>query len=230
VAVLAWPLRGPALVDAELAGAVGTAWLVAFAAGLLAFVPSMAALVLRFRRATGVQRQQMKWFTYAVVVTFPFTFTGNLAGLFGPVSELVQYACLVAGIAVGVFRYRLYDIDRIINRTIVYGLLTALLAGAYAVGVLVIGHAVGTSGETPGLVVAATTLAVAAVFQPLRRAIQRTVDRRFNRRHYDAARTVDAFAGRLRQQVDLDALGTELLGVVDTTMEPASASLWLRRR
>ncbi len=230
VAVLAWPQRGTGLGNTGLTGALGDAWAIAFGLGLLAFVPSAAALVLRFRRSTGVQRQQMKWFTYAVVVTIPLNFAGQLPGLLGPVLELLQFVALVIGIAVGVFRYRLYDIDRIINRTIVYGLLTALLAGAYAIGVLVLGQAVGSGEETPGLIVAATTLAVAAVFQPLRRAIQRAVDRRFNRRHYDAARTVDAFAGRLRQQVDLDALGTELLGVVDTTMAPATASLWLRER
>jgi hypothetical protein len=233
IAVLAWPLRGPAL-EASVTGVypqpVGAAWYASFGLALLTGIPCVAACLVRLRRARGQARQQIKWFVYLAVATLPLSFFGFMPGLLGPLLEILQYVALVAGIAIGIFRHKLWDIDRVIRRTLVYGLLTAVLATVYALGVLVVGHAVGTSGETPGLVVAATTLAVAAVFQPLRRAIQRSVDRRFNRRHYDAARTVDAFAGRLRQQVDLDALGGELLGVIDTTMEPASASLWLRRR
>jgi hypothetical protein len=135
---------------------------------------------------------------------------------------------LLTGLGIGSFRYRLWDIDRLLNRTLVYGLLTATRGGAYAVGVLVIGQRLSPGDNPSGLAVAASTLAVAALFQPLRHAIQRTVDRRFNRGHYDAAQTIDAFAARLRQQVDLHALTTELLAVVDRTMEPAGVSLWLR--
>ena len=125
-----------------------------------------------------------------------------------------------------VLRYRLYDLDRVISRTLTYGLLTVLLGLGYAGAVLGLGRLL---PEGSSLVVAAATLAVAALFQPLRRRVQQLVDRRFNRRRYDAARTVDRFATRLRDQVDLDALHGELLAVVDQTMQPTRASLWLRR-
>jgi hypothetical protein len=144
----------------------------------------------------------------------------------GPILELIQPPLMFAGLGIGMFRYRLYDIDRLLNRTLVYGLLTVSLATAYAAGVLVLGGMV-SGGRTSSLVVAAVTLAVAAVFQPLRRAIQRAVDRRFNRRAYDAAATIETFAARLRQQVDAGALTAELLAVVDHTVQPTTASLWL---
>ena len=123
-----------------------------------------------------------------------------------------------------ILRYRLYDIDRIISRTLAYGLLTVLLGGAYAGAVLGLGQLLGRDSS---LVVAAATLAVAALFQPARGRIQAVVDRRFKRRKYDAANTVEAFSVRLRDEVDLDALSTELLAVVDQTMQPTTASLWL---
>ena len=122
-------------------------------------------------------------------------------------------------------RYRLYELDRIISRTLAYGLLTLLLAGAYALVALVLGRLLGRDSS---LVVAAATLAVAAVFQPARRRIQQAVDRRFNRCHYDAAHTVAAFSTRLRQHVDLDSLAAELLAVAEKTMQPTQSSLWLR--
>jgi hypothetical protein len=124
-----------------------------------------------------------------------------------------------------VLRYRLYDLDRIISRTLAYGLVTLLLGGGYAAVVLLLGRLLGRSSS---LAVAGATLAVAALFQPVRRRVQAVVDRRFNRRRYDAARTVKAFAARLREQVDLDALSAGLLDVVDQTVAPTKASLWLR--
>jgi hypothetical protein len=137
-------------------------------------------------------------------------------------------ACLaVLPVATGaaIARYRLYDLDRIISRALAYGLLTVLLGGGYAGLVLGLGQLLGRQSS---LVVAGATLAVAAVFQPVRRRVQRAVDRRFNRRRYDAAQTIAAFSARLRQEVDLDTLTAELLAVVEQTMQPTQVSLWLR--
>jgi hypothetical protein len=134
---------------------------------------------------------------------------------------------LSVGIGAAILRYRLYDLDRIISRTVAYTLLTLLLGGGYAAVVLGLGRLLPQSSN---LAVAAATLAVAAVFQPARRRIQVAVDRRFNRRGYDAARTIAAFSDRLRQQVDLDELTAELRVVVEQTMQPSQASLWLRPR
>jgi hypothetical protein len=134
---------------------------------------------------------------------------------------------VAAGVAI--LRYRLYDIDRLINRTLVYGLLTALLGAVYAAAVLVLGQLFGgVGGDPPSWAVAGATLAVAALFQPARGRTQAVVDRRFNRSKHDAAKTIQAFSTRLRAQVDLDTLSAELLAVVDQTMEPTRVSLWLR--
>jgi hypothetical protein len=142
----------------------------------------------------------------------------------------VLVLALPAAVGVAVLRYRLYDIDRLINRTLVYGLLTFLLAGVYASVVLVLGQVFGGVGrDPPSWAVASATLAAAALFQPARRRIQAVVDRRFNRRKYDAAKTVEAFSARLRDEIDLDALAAELLAVADQTMQPTTASLWLRQ-
>jgi hypothetical protein len=144
--------------------------------------------------------------------------------IFGAV---IVFLPVAAGIAI--LRYRPYDIDRLINRTLVYGLLTALLGGVYAGAVLVLGQVFGRVGrDPPSWGVAGATLAVAALFQPARHRIQQVVDRRFNRRNYNAVKTMEAFSLRLRDEVDLDALSAELLGVVDQTMQPTTASLWLR--
>ena len=133
---------------------------------------------------------------------------------------------IARGLGAAVLRYRLYDLDRIISRTLAYGLLTLLLGGGYAVVVLGLGQLL---GQDSSLVVAAATLAVAGLFQPARRRVQQAVDRRFNRRRHNAAQVIEGFAARLRNQVDLDALHAELLDVVDQTMQPTKASLWLRQ-
>jgi hypothetical protein len=199
---------------------------------LVATILAAASMVVRFRRAHGEERQQLKWFTYAavlsVLVWLLFIVTGvadRLPAVFGIPVVLIWLVAVPAAIGVAMLRYRLYDIDRLINRTLVYGLLSALLGGAYAGLVLVFGQVLGRSSS---LAVAIATLMTAAAFQPARRRIQQAVDRRFNRRRYDAARTIQAFSVRLRQEVDLDELSAELLAVVDRTMEPATVSLWLR--
>ena len=137
----------------------------------------------------------------------------------------VCMAFLPLAIGAAILRYRLYDLDRILSRTLTWGLLTVLLGGGYALVVLGLGQLLGR--DSP-LVVAAATLAVAAVFQPARRRVQAVVDRRFNRRRHDATRIVEGFGARLRDQVDLDTLTADLLAVVDQTMQPTQASLWLR--
>jgi hypothetical protein len=211
-----------------------TGSLVVFAGVVVALA---ASLLRRLQRAQGLKRSQLKWFTYAVALV-GVSLAVHLAALTLSL-PLVKSATLVAllvailgvpvAIGIAVLRYRLYDIDRLINRTLVYGLLTALLAGVYAGAVLTLGQVFGgVGGEPPSWVVAGATLAVAALFQPARRRIQAVVDRRFSRRKYDAAKTVEAFSGRLRGEIDLDSLSSELLAVVDQTMQPTRASLWLR--
>jgi hypothetical protein len=208
--------------------------------GALLLIPSIggavAAVVVRFRRARGVERQQLKWCSYAAaLLPLPFV-VGDLPALgidvprvLFDVLYILVLSLLPLSVGIAIRRYRLYDIDRIINRTLVYGLLTALLAAVYAGLVLVLGQLFGGLGaEPPTWAVAGATLAVAALFQPARRRIQAAVDRRFNRRKYNTANTIQAYSARLRDQLDLDTLSTELLAVVDQTMEPTQVSLWLR--
>jgi hypothetical protein len=230
LAVGYWPLRGPALLteEGELPDLVGAMFGIAFLAGLVLGAISVVGLVLRFRRAPAMQRQQIKWFAYGAVLSVPLSLFPE-ARPWGPYLEFLGTALLLAGLGIGIFRFRLWDIDRLINRTLVYGLLTALLGAVYAGLVLALGHLSGAIGEqTPSWAVAAATLAVAAMFQPARRRVQQVVDLRFNRRKYNAARTIELFSVRLRDQVDLDTLSAELLAAVDQTMRPTAASLWLR--
>jgi hypothetical protein len=197
---------------------------------------SLASLVIRFWRARGVQRQQLKWFTYFALLAIGSWGTLHTTGLDGRLSgpvwvlfTMVSFWTIPVAIGIAILRYRLYEIDRLINRTLVYGLLTAILGAVYASVVLVLGQVFGGVGrDPPSWAVAAATLAVAALFQPARRRIQAVVDRRFNRRKYNTAKTIQAFSTRLRDQVDLDTLSSELLAVVDQTMEPTRVSLWLR--
>jgi hypothetical protein len=196
---------------------------------ITAFVAAAWSLVGRFRRARGVERQQLRWVALATVI-IALLAVGNLAALalgaygLAPLVGGLNPPIMVAGIGAAILRYRLYDLDRIISRTLAYGLLTLLLGGGYALVVLGLGQLL---GQDSSLVVAGATLAAAGLFQPARRRIQAAVDRRFNRRRHDAARTIAAFNDRLRDQVDLDTLKADLLAVVDQTMQPTQASLWL---
>jgi hypothetical protein len=219
------PVEVPLIVVNLLAGAV-----------VLLTVPVAAvSLAGRFRRARGLERQQLRWLALAAGLASVGAIL-VLAGTSLPTSAALTLALITWGaglclillpLAIGaaILRYRLYDLDRIISRTVAYGLLTLLLAGGYAGIVLGLGRLVGRDSS---LVVAAATLAVAAAFQPLRRRIQALVDRRFNRRHYDTSQTIAAFSGRLREQVDLNTLSAELLAVAEQTMQPTMLSLWLR--
>jgi hypothetical protein len=208
-------------------GVVGAVLLGMFTVASLA---GCASLVLRFRRARGEERQQLKWFAYAAALLVASNLVGSLLLPGGSdLGAAFTIALLPIAAGIAILRYRLYDIDRLINRTLVYGLLTGLLAGVYAGVVLVLGQVFGGVGrDPPSWVVAGATLAVAALFQPARRRIQALVDRRFNRRKYNAAKTVEAFSLRLREEVDLGALSAELLAVANQTMQPTTAFLWLR--
>jgi hypothetical protein len=211
--------------------AAGTATL------LLAAAASIASLAVRFRRAAGEERQQIKWIAYAaplviggVALSFAIESTSTSDAAIDAANAAVSasLALVPVAIAVAVLRHRLFDIDIVISRTLVYGGLTATLVGVYLGCVLLLGLALSPLAARSDLAIAGSTLAVAALFRPARRRIQALVDRRFNRRRYDAARTLDRFGKRLRDEVDLDALGTDLRGVVRETVQPAHVSLWLR--
>ena len=216
-------------------------WKVVAQGALVIAIATLGAValapLLRFRRAGPVQRQQLKWFAFVVgicviSVLVALAVVGVLpivATVLWGVATVGVVAGLPVAVALAILRYRLYDIDRLINRTLVYGTLTAVLGLGYTGAVLALGQLFGGVGErTPSWAVAGATLTVAALFQPARRRIQAVVDRRFNRRKYDAAETIDTFGARLRDQVDLDTVSTELLAVVDQTMEPTRVVLWLR--
>jgi hypothetical protein len=214
-------LTGPAGAVADVLAGAGTLLWVA------TMVASLACVVVRFRASAGVERQQLRWVAAGAVAAV----AGLLAGVATPQRTVVSsilYAmvlCVPLAVAVAVLRYRLWDLDRLVSRTVTYAVVTALLVVPYLLIVSAAGRLVQGAGS---LAVAAATLAAAAAFAPLRRRVQGLVDRRFNRRRYNAARTVEGFAARLRDQVDLDALSAELLAVVDHTMQPRGASLWLR--
>jgi hypothetical protein len=199
-------------------GAQLIAYQIAYPVILLAVVAGALSLVVRFRRAAVTERLQLRWVALAaglvalVLVVFLASLAAGIPSLPDPgVVGTVCLAILTLGISAATLGYRLYDLDRIVSRTLAYGLLTVLLGGGYAAVTL-------------------ATLALAVAFRPARRRVQDLVDRHFNRRRFDAAQTIEAFAARIRQQPDLDRLADELLAMVDQTMEPASAVLWLAPR
>jgi len=196
--------------------------------------------VFRYRYAAGTERQQIKWFAYAAAVqALVFVVSLVVDDLLGVAASLpdmvwvafnnVPFVIVYVAIGVAVLKYRLYDIDLLINRTLVYGSLTATLVAVYFAGIVVSQRLfVVLTGERSTLAIVASTLLIAALFNPLRRRIQWFIDRRFYRSKYDAAKTLEAFNSRLRDETDLDALSRDVVEVARGTMQPAHVSLWLR--
>ncbi|CAN5152829.1 hypothetical protein BH18CHL2_BH18CHL2_02750 [soil metagenome] len=209
-------------------GPLATIWLLLAGGGMLR----------RAARAQGVERRQLKWFLSAaalalfrgisLAITSVTGAWGSLVARLALMAWMFSFALLPVAIGIAILRYRLYDIDLLINRTLVYGALSALLAATYFGAVVLLGALLRPFAAESELAVAGSTLAVVVLFAPLRSRIQRLVDERFYRSKYDAARTLDAFSARLRDQVDLDALEREVLGVVGQTVQPTHAALWLR--
>jgi hypothetical protein len=197
-------------------------------------VLSALSLVSRYRRAGGVERQQLKWFAFAAVLLGASFVVGgflgrDLPGVWDALFETVTFVSLYIAVGIAILRHRLYDIDLIINRTLVYGSLTVFLALVYVGGVVGLQSAFrALTGQESTLAIVASTLAIAALFSPLRRRVQGFVDRRFYRRKYDARKTLEAFNARLRDETDLNTLSEDLMRVASSTMQPEHVSLWLR--
>ncbi len=225
-------LAKPADTKIDTGGVVEVFVRVGFFFVLVSWLFAVAAMITRMDQARGAERQQLKWFVYTVALLV----VGFLAALLGFGQHSVawnigiaafNFLPIAAGIAI--LRYRLYDIDVVINRTLVYGVLTAALALVYVGSIVLLqGLFRALTGETSQLAVVASTLAIAALFVPLRQRVQAFIDRRFYRRKYDAAKTLQAFNTRLRDDVDLDNVADELVEVVRETMQPAHVTLWLR--
>jgi uncharacterized membrane protein YhdT len=230
------PIRNPLGIE----GFTNVYKAVLFTMAPLLTVAAALAVFMRLRRATGVERQQIKWFTYAAAASVTATIlayiipgvidTPTWFERLGYALNIVTIPAIPVAIGIAILRYRLYDIDLIINRTLVYGSLTATLAVVYFGGVAttqaIFGALTGQE-QQPQLAVVISTLAIAALFIPLRRRIQSFIDRRFYRSKYDARKTLEAFSAKLRDETDLDALSDDLAGVVRETMQPAHVSLWL---
>ena len=244
MAVAAWPIRGPDLVTGFLweSEALGDPAVALQRAGvgviILCILASVVSVGFRYWNAGGEERQQLKWLVYAGALAFVVTVTASpsalfeLSGFAGVILSILAPLALPSipvAVGIAILRHRLYDIDIVINRTLVYGSLTATLAAVYVVCVVVLQYLfrVLIGGELQ-LAVVASTLLIAALFGPLRRRVQASIDRRFYRRKYDAAKTLEQFGGRLRDEVDLDTLRDDLVGVVEETLQPAHVSLWLR--
>ena len=230
-------LKNPmAVLDYDVSNALQT---VLFFGLFIVSILCCVSLIVRARRATGVERQQIKWLGFAAMLCVLFVVALIVAVFFtnGGIDGVFFYMPLVviaAATGASILRYRLFDIDVIIRRTLVYTLLTAILAGVYFIGVIGVQRILGaltgqqTRQTQPTLLIVVTTLLVAGLFQPLRHRLQRFIDRRFYRARYDARKTLDVFAASLRSDVELSHLTNRLLETVDQTMHPAHASLWLR--
>jgi hypothetical protein len=241
VSVALWPetARGFDVINHPLGTEVATDVInpvesIVYVLGLIA----AASLLVRLRGSKGIERQQVKWFTYAVAVlatsaTLAYVVSESMGVVWldriSSVLVIVSVVGLPVAVGIAILRYHLYNIDLLINRTLVYGPLTVVLAGLYVGSILVLQLLFrALTGEESQLVVVASTLAIAALFNPLRRRIQGLIDRSFYRRKYDAVKTLEAFSAKLRDETDLDALSDDLVGVVRGTMQPVHVSLWLR--
>jgi hypothetical protein len=225
-------IANPYGVDGPVVGMVGVTGSIVAAGALVA---SAVSLIVRMRHARSEQRQQIKWLAYGGTVVVGTICVGGLINLWNvPVSIVVSNVALLGlpvftGIAI--VKHHLYDIDLLINRTLVYGSLTTMLVAVYVGGIVLSQRVfVGLTGheELPQLAIVASTLLIAALFAPLRRRIQATIDRRFYRRKYDAAKMLSVFSARLREETDLSTLSDDLVGVVKETMQPEHVTLWLR--
>jgi hypothetical protein len=229
----AYLAAGKSLGTSLIPEPLGLASLVSALLWAATLVAAVASIVVRFRRSNGVERQQLKWFASAGAVVVFFQLIG-LVVYVAPIPPVISmltslsYALLPLSAAVAILRYRLYDIDVVIERTLVYGVVTATLGATYVATVVVLQGLLRPLTEGSEIAVALSTLLVVALFQPIRRRAQDAVDRRFYRARYDGARTVDAFIARLRDDVELDSVRADLLDVVNATIHPAHASVWLR--
>ena len=236
LAIVPWDLLDPGVPAQNPVGIEGLRYLgIAPPAPIFLFgIPTMllcvASLVLRFKRSRAEERQQLKWFVYAGVVVVGALFVPLLVpGAASSLLQLLVMPSLPVAAGIAILRHRLYDIDVLINRTLVYGALTATLALVYFGSVAALQYAFrALTGGDSQLVIVASTLAIAALFGPLRRRIQTVIDRRFYRRKYDAARTLEDFSRKLRDETDLERLAGGLLASVQETVQPEHASLWLR--
>jgi hypothetical protein len=223
-------VANPLAIDGPLATLLGYAY--SSPLTFVVYLIPVAAVLARFRTTAGNERQQLKWFAYASSISIVFLVAGSvlfpyLAGL-GPLIAILAIDLIPISVAIAILRYRLYDIDLLIKRTIVYGATSAAIAATFWLGILALQRLLSPVTSGSEVAIAASTLVSLALFQPVRRRVQDAVDRRFDRSRYNAARTVDVFADRLRDEVNLDELRADLLGAVELTMAPAHASLWLR--
>jgi hypothetical protein len=243
--IVLWPERGPALLQLEGFGGEVEEWRSAISEWVLqlggpmllvAGLGAVISLFVRFRRARGDERQQIKWFASAAALTLAWILVAEVIvaeqqpGGIVALSGLLVIASIPVATGIAILRYRLYDIDLIINRTLVYGSLTVMLALLYFGGVSAIQALFGAltgQEKQPQLAIVVSTLVIAALFNPLRRRIKSFIDRSFYRSKYDAAKTLEAFSAKLREETDLDALSDALTSVVSETMQPAHVSLWL---
>ena len=195
---------------------------------------SLVAIVVRFIRSSGIERLQMKWFVYAATLSIVFQAAAatlpfhSLASGVAWILSLIFRGAVPVAVGIAILRYRLYDIDVLINRTVVYGATTAAIGATFFLGLVALQSVLRPITNGSDLAVAGATLVSFALFQPVRRVVQAAVDRRFDRSRYDAARTIDGFAERLRDEVDLDDVRANLIGSVEQTMAPTHTSLWLR--